>query len=137
MSYKMGQYRATIKYLTCVPIACFGKQGPQQRQGDTGPKKPPGETQRSCDNVHGRQYDLHEEEEEGKAGCKEGDGQGECKLMYHLYPTYPQAILDAMEKEREEQELAEALEKENEPVVEFYNVCNNGGKPKRRTYTTD
>merc|ERR1712024_439569 len=47
------------------------------------------------------------------------------------------AILDAMEKEREEQELAEALEKENEPVVEFYNVCNNGGKPKRRTYTTD
>ena len=46
MSYKMGQYRATIKYLTCVPIACFGKQGPQQRQGDTGPKKPPGETQR-------------------------------------------------------------------------------------------
>merc|ERR1712037_289170 len=48
------------------------------------------------------------------------------------------AILDAMEKEREEQEqeLAEALEKENEPV-EFYDVCNNGGKPKRRTFTTD
>merc|ERR1711910_187718 len=48
------------------------------------------------------------------------------------------AILDAMEKEREEQEqeLADALEKENEPV-EFYDVCNNGGKPKRRTYTTD
>ena len=41
-----------------------------------------------------------------------------------------------MEKEREEQELAEALEKENEPV-EFYDVCNNGGKPKRRTFTTD
>merc|ERR1712150_304533 len=46
------------------------------------------------------------------------------------------AILDAMEKEREEQELAEAMEKENEPV-EFYDVCNNGGKPKRRTFTTD
>merc|ERR1712212_831142 len=48
------------------------------------------------------------------------------------------AILDAMEKEREEQEqeLADALEKEKEPV-EFYDVCNNGGKPKRRTYTTD
>merc|ERR1711963_785271 len=46
------------------------------------------------------------------------------------------AILDAMEEEREEQELAEALEKENEPV-EFYDVCNNGGKPKRRTFTTD
>ena len=43
-----------------------------------------------------------------------------------------------MEKEREEQEqeLADALEKENEPV-EFYDVCNNGGKPKRRTFTTD
>ena len=106
-----------------------GRHGTQEAAG--------GDTKSSCDNVHGRQYDLHEEEEEGKAGCKEGDGQVECKLMYHLYPTYPQAILDAMEKEREEQELAEALEKENEPVVEFYNVCNNGGKPKRRTYTTD
>ena len=42
-------------------------------------------------------------------------------------------MLDAMEKEREEQEAAE---NENEPV-EFYDVCNNGGKPKRRTYTTD
>ena len=43
-----------------------------------------------------------------------------------------------MEKEREEQEqeLANALETENEPV-EFYDVCNNGGKPKRRTFTTD
>ena len=40
-----------------------------------------------------------------------------------------------MEKEREEQEAAEN-ENENE-VVEFYDVCNNGGKPKRRTYTTD
>merc|ERR1711997_776935 len=41
------------------------------------------------------------------------------------------AMLDALEKEREEQEqeLADALEKENEPV-EFYDVCNNGGKPK-------
>ena len=38
----MGQYRATIKYLTCVPITCFGKQGPQQRQGNTRPKKPQG-----------------------------------------------------------------------------------------------
>ena len=51
MSYKMGQYRATIKYLTCVPIACFGKQGPQQRQGDTGPKKPPGETMFTAGNM--------------------------------------------------------------------------------------
>merc|ERR1711993_40255 len=50
--------------------------------------------------------------------------------------AWENAILDAMEKEREEQELAEALEKENEPV-EFYDVCNNGGKPKRRTFTTD
>merc|ERR1712037_660242 len=48
------------------------------------------------------------------------------------------AILDAMEKEREEQEqeLANTLETESEPV-EFYDVCNNGGKPKRRTFTTD
>merc|ERR1712156_821168 len=45
------------------------------------------------------------------------------------------AMLDALEKEREEQEAAE---NENEDVpVEFYDVCNNGGKPKRRTYTTD
>ena len=109
----------------------------RDRNNDRATRDPRSRRGRHKDNVHGRQYDLHEEEEEGKAGCKEGDGQGECKLMYHLYPTYPQAILDAMEKEREEQELAEALEKENEPVIEFYNVCNNGGKPKRRTYTTD
>ena len=41
-------------------------------------------------------------------------------------------MLDALEKEREEQEA----ENEDEPI-EFYDVCNNGGKPKRRTYTTD
>ena len=41
MSWR-GQGRATIKYLTCVPITCFGKQGPQQRQGNTQPKKPQG-----------------------------------------------------------------------------------------------
>merc|ERR1711872_393072 len=45
------------------------------------------------------------------------------------------AMLDALEKEREEQE-AVVNENDDEPV-EFYDVCNNGGKPKRRTYTTD
>ena len=107
-------------------------------------------------NVHSRQYDLHEEEEEGTTGCEEGYGEGKCKFVkslkslvslkvpvsvFGLFVLFPfpwlqlQAMLDALEKEREEQEAA-VNENEDEPV-EFYDVCNNGGKPKRRTYTTD
>ena len=35
-------------------------------------------------NVHSRQYDLHEEEEEGATGCKESDGEGKCKFVKSL-----------------------------------------------------
>ena len=35
-------------------------------------------------NVHSRQYDLHEEEEEGTTGCKESDGEGKCKFVKSL-----------------------------------------------------
>ena len=35
-------------------------------------------------NVHSRQYDLHEEEEEGTTSCKESDGEGKCKFVKSL-----------------------------------------------------
>ena len=50
-----------------------------------------------------------------------------------------QAILDA--KERQDQLLEEAtqqgIEEGEDGQAEFFDVCNNGGKPKRRTFTTD
>ena len=51
-----------------------------------------------------------------------------------------QARLDAMEKN--DDELAATTEEEEgeppEPPVEFFDVCSNGGKPRKaRTFTTD